>query len=45
MSTVREIFETMEYGPAPEAPDLALGWLKKIRIGFIHSLEAVLKTR
>jgi len=29
MSTVREIFETMEYGPAPEAPDLALGWLKK----------------
>ncbi len=29
MSTVREIFETMEYGPAPEAPDLALGWLKE----------------
>ena len=29
MSTVREIFKTMEYGPAPEAPDLALGWLKK----------------
>ncbi|MEY2607286.1 MAG: aldehyde dehydrogenase [Verrucomicrobiota bacterium] len=29
MSTVREIFETMEYGPAPEAPDLALDWLKK----------------
>src|SRR4029077_3086106 len=29
MSTVREIFETMEYGPAPEAPELALEWLKK----------------
>jgi aldehyde dehydrogenase (NAD+) len=29
MSTVREIFETMEYGPAPEAPEVALEWLKK----------------
>src|SRR3984893_10697472 len=29
MSTVREIFETMEYGPAPEAYELALEWLKK----------------
>ena len=29
MSTVREIFETMEYGPAPEASELALEWLKK----------------
>jgi aldehyde dehydrogenase (NAD+) len=29
MSTVREIFETMEYGPAPEASDLALDWLNK----------------
>jgi aldehyde dehydrogenase (NAD+) len=26
--TVREIFETMEYGPAPEETDLALIWLK-----------------
>jgi aldehyde dehydrogenase (NAD+) len=34
MSTVREIFQTMEYGPAPEAPDLALGWLKKHRNRF-----------
>ncbi|MGI8587775.1 MAG: aldehyde dehydrogenase family protein [Chloroflexia bacterium] len=25
--TVAEIFETMEYGPAPEAPDPALAWL------------------
>ncbi|HET9375305.1 MAG TPA: aldehyde dehydrogenase family protein [Chthoniobacterales bacterium] len=29
MSTVREIFETMEYGPAPEATDLAEEWLRK----------------
>ena len=29
MSTVREIFETMEYGPAPEAPDLAREWLRR----------------
>src|SRR5258706_9953022 len=29
MSTVREIFETMESGPAPEARDLAWGWLKE----------------
>jgi aldehyde dehydrogenase (NAD+) len=28
MSTVREIFETMEYGPAPETADLALSWLE-----------------
>jgi aldehyde dehydrogenase (NAD+) len=28
MTTVREIFETMEYGPAPEQEDLALIWLK-----------------
>ncbi len=34
MSTVREIFETMEYGPAPEAPDLALDWLKKHQNSF-----------
>jgi aldehyde dehydrogenase (NAD+) len=29
MSTVREIFETMEYGPAPEQEDVALSWLKE----------------
>jgi aldehyde dehydrogenase (NAD+) len=29
MSTVREIFETMEYGPAPEVPDLVQDWLRK----------------
>jgi len=29
MSTVRKIFETMEYGPAPEEVDLALNWLEE----------------
>ncbi|HET7079180.1 MAG TPA: hypothetical protein VFM49_17230, partial [Chloroflexia bacterium] len=27
MPAIAEIFETMEYGPAPEAPDPALAWL------------------
>ncbi|MEJ8566594.1 aldehyde dehydrogenase family protein [Elongatibacter sediminis] len=27
--SVRDIFETMEYGPAPESPDQALAWLKE----------------
>ena len=34
MSTVREIFETMEYGPAPESADLALSWLDDHRHTF-----------
>ncbi len=29
MPSVLEIFETMEYGPAPEADDLAQGWLER----------------
>src|ERR1700733_4114992 len=29
MSTVREIFETMEYGPAPEQEDIASIWLEE----------------
>jgi aldehyde dehydrogenase (NAD+) len=28
MSTVREIFKTMDYGPAPEQADIALSWLE-----------------
>ncbi|MDQ3388098.1 MAG: aldehyde dehydrogenase family protein [Gemmatimonadota bacterium] len=27
MTSIAEIFETMEYGPAPESASLALGWL------------------
>jgi len=34
MSTVRKIFETMEYGPAPETPEVALEWLKKHEYSF-----------
>jgi aldehyde dehydrogenase (NAD+) len=34
MSSVREIFETMEYGPAPETPDLAQDWLRKHQNSF-----------
>src|SRR5690606_41346890 len=27
--TVREIFETLDYGPAPESPDVANAWLER----------------
>ncbi|MFD3190298.1 aldehyde dehydrogenase family protein [Sedimentitalea sp. HM32M-2] len=33
---VPEIFETMEYGPAPESPDAALAWLAQRGNGFGH---------
>ena len=29
MATVADIFETLEYGPAPEAPNLALKWIEE----------------
>src|SRR5258708_22245236 len=29
MPTVKEIFETMEYGPAPESPEFVDAWLEK----------------
>jgi aldehyde dehydrogenase (NAD+) len=32
--TVKEIFETMDYGPAPEAADLANTWLEQHRRSF-----------
>src|ERR1700737_2942480 len=31
MSSVRQVFETMEYGPAPEQTDLAINWLEEHR--------------
>jgi len=34
--TVAEIFETMEYGPAPEAKGPALAWLDRHRRTFGH---------
>src|SRR3954470_959579 len=36
MTTVAEIFETLEYGPAPESDKEALAWLKKHEKGFGH---------
>ncbi len=29
MTTIREVFETMDYGPAPESPQPALDWLDR----------------
>ncbi len=29
MSSIKQIFETMEYGPAPESPNAALAWLEE----------------
>ena len=31
---ITEIFETMEYSPAPESPDLAIEWLKEHKSKF-----------
>ena len=36
MATVAEIFETMEYGPAPESSKEALAWLGKHERVFGH---------
>ena len=29
MATITDIFETLEYGPAPEAPNPALEWIEE----------------
>jgi aldehyde dehydrogenase (NAD+) len=34
MNSVREIFETMDYGPAPESADVAIDWLEAHRSTF-----------
>jgi aldehyde dehydrogenase (NAD+) len=36
MSKVADLFETMEYGPAPESPDLAYQWLEAHGRQFQH---------
>src|SRR5205085_12612589 len=41
MSTVAEIFQTMEYGPAPESEKEALGWLAKHERVFGHFIGGV----
>src|SRR6187399_3277711 len=42
MSTVKEILETMDYGTAPEAKDVATAWLEKHKSGFAHYIGGAL---
>jgi aldehyde dehydrogenase (NAD+) len=39
MTTVRELFETLDYGPAPEAADAARGWLARHGGRFGHWID------
>ena len=39
MATVKEIFETMEYGPAPESPEFVDAWLEKHGRRFGHFIN------
>src|SRR6476619_8663603 len=39
MATVAEIFQTLEYGPAPESDKEALGWLAKHERVFGHFVD------
>jgi len=39
MSKMAEIFRTMEYGPAPEAADYVLDWLKSKKGSFKHYIN------
>ncbi len=39
MSKVAEIFESMEYGPAPEQSDYVFDWLKEKKSGFLHYIN------
>jgi len=39
MSSVGEIFETMEYGPSPEAADIAVEWLEEHRRVFYPFID------
>jgi aldehyde dehydrogenase (NAD+) len=34
--TVKEVFETMSYGPAPESPEQAVSWLERHKRTFAH---------
>jgi aldehyde dehydrogenase (NAD+) len=44
MSTVKEILETMDYGPAPEAKDAVTAWLAKHQPGFRHYIGGEFKS-
>ncbi len=37
--SVKEIFETMDYGPASESSDLAVAWLKDHKASFNHFID------
>ncbi|MDB4888545.1 MAG: Aldehyde Dehydrogenase, partial [Gemmatimonadetes bacterium] len=39
MTTVRDVFETMEYGPAPEGDKPARDWLAKFDGRFGHYIN------
>ena len=39
MNKIAQIFETLEYGPAPESPDPALAWLKAHSNKFGHFID------
>ncbi len=39
MTTITRIFETMEYGPAPESAELAEQWLAEHASGFDHFID------
>lgn len=37
--TLAEIFKTLEYGPAPESPDVAYAWLDDHQRSFGHFID------
>jgi aldehyde dehydrogenase (NAD+) len=41
MPQVRDILQTMEYGPAPESNDHVLAWLAQHAAGFTHFIDGV----
>jgi len=41
--TVRDLFETLDYGPAPEADDAARAWLARHGGRFGHAIDGVLE--
>ena len=36
MTSIAELIDTMEYGPAPESPDIVNAWLAENKAGFGH---------
>ena len=41
--TIRDLFETLDYGPAPEADDAARAWLARHGGRFGHAIDGVLE--